>query len=135
MPRKTLLLATLFLLLMTACSASVSNDPVAVIEQYFVYWNNENVEGIMSMLDDEPEIEVDIGVILTDKGQIQETFEKLFQRVDFKITVSDFEVNENTVSYNYQIFVGNELNEQGRSQAVIVNGKIKSEKYIGPYVP
>ena len=87
------------------------------------------------MLDDEPEIEVDIGVILTDKGQIQETFEKLFQRVDFKITVSDFEVNENTVSYNYQIFVGNELNEQGRSQAVIVNGKIKSEKYIGPYVP
>ncbi|HSG43627.1 MAG TPA: nuclear transport factor 2 family protein [Anaerolineales bacterium] len=135
MPRKTLLLATLFLLFITACSPPISDDPVAVIQQYFDYWNNEDIDGIMSMLDDEPEIEVDLGVILTDKGKIQETFEKLFQRVDFQITVSDFKVNENTVTYNYQIFVGDELNEQGRSQAVVVNGKIKSEKYIGPYAP
>ena len=132
---RILSLVTFFPLVFTACSVSNSNETIAVIEQYFSYWNDENVDGIMSMLTDEPEIEIDLGVVLTNRDKIRTTFEKLFQRVDFQITVSDFEVDGNTVTYNYQIFVGDELNEQGRSQAVIENGKIKSEKYIGPYTP
>ena len=131
--RKILLFAALFSLIFTACGGSGSNETIAVVEQYFNYWNDEDVDGIMSMLADEPEIEIDLGVVLTDRDEIRTTFEKLFQRVDFQITVSDFEVDGNTVTYNYQIFVGDELNEQGRSQAVIENEKIKSEKYIGPY--
>ena len=58
------------------------------------------------MLDDEPEIEVDLGVYLTDKEKIRISFEELFKRVDFQVEVSDFEVDGNTVTYNYQIFVG-----------------------------
>jgi ketosteroid isomerase-like protein len=135
MSQKSFLFIVIFSLLFTACGTSNSNNPVALVEQYFRYWNSEDVDGIISMLADEPEIEVDLGVILTDKEQIRDTFEKLFQRVDFQITVSDFVVDGNTVTYNYQIYVGDELNEQGRSQAVIENGKIKSERYVGPYIP
>lgn len=135
MVKKTSRILILLVLLLTACNTSNPNDPVAVVEQYFSYWNSEDVDGIISMLADEPEIEVDLGVILTDKEQIRTTFEKLFQRVDFQIMATNFEVDGNTVTYNYQIFVGDTLNEQGRSQAIIDNGKIKSEKYIGAYVP
>ena len=135
MTKKAFLLLSLLSLLLSACNSSSQEDPVAIVEQYFIYWNNEDVEGIISMLDDEPEIEVDLGVYLTDKEEIRTSFEKLFERVDFQIEVSGFEVDGNTVTYNYQIFVGNELNEQGRSQAVIENGKIKSERYVGQFTP
>jgi len=135
MTKKAFLLLSLLSLLLSACNLSNQEDPVAIVEQYFIYWNNEDVEGIISMLDDEPEIEVDLGVYLTDKEEIRTSFEKLFERVDFQIEVSGFEVDGNTVTYNYQIFVGNELNEQGRSQAVIENGKIKSERYVGQFTP
>ena len=135
MNKKAFLLLTLLSLLLSACNTSNQEDPVAVVEQYFGYWNNEDVEGIMSMLDDEPEIEVDLGVYLTDKEKIRISFVDLFEQNDFQIEVSDFEVDGNTVTYNYQIFVENELNEQGRSQAVIENGKIKSERYIGQFIP
>lgn len=135
MINKAFLVLSLLLLLLSACNKSDVEDPVTVVEQYFSYWNNEDVEGIMSMLDDEPEIEVDLGVYMTDKEKIKTSFEELFERVDFQIEASDFEVDGNTVTYNYQIFVGGELNEQGKSQAVIENGKIKSERYIGQYTP
>lgn len=135
MNKKAFLLLTLLSLLLSACNTFNQEDPIAIGEQYFSYWNNEDVEGIMSMLDDEPEIEVDLGVYLTDKEKIRISFVDLFERNDFQIAVSDFEVDGNTVTYNYQIFVENELNEQGRSQAVIENGKIKSERYIGQFIP
>ncbi len=135
MNKKAFLLLTLLSLLLSACNTFNQEDPIAIVEQYFSYWNNEDVEGIMSMLDDEPEIEVDLGVYLTDKEKIRISFVDLFERNDFQIEVSDFEVDGNTVTYNYQIFVENELNEQGRSQAVIENGKIKSERYIGQFIP
>lgn len=135
MNKKAFLLLTLLSLLLSACNTFNQEDPIAIVEQYFSYWNNEDVEGIMSMLDDEPEIEVDLGVYLTDKEKIRISFVDLFERNDFQIAVSDFEVDGNTVTYNYQIFVENELNEQGRSQAVIENGKIKSERYIGQFIP
>jgi len=135
MNKKAFLLLTLLSLLLSACNTFNQEDPIAIVEQYFSYWNNEDVEGIMSMLDDEPEIEVDLGVYLTDKEKIRISFVDLFERNDFQIEVSDFEVDGNTVTYNYQIFVENELNEQGRSQAVIENGKIKNERYIGQFIP
>jgi len=112
---------------------SPANKTIAAVEQYFSYWNEEDVDGIISMIADEPEIEINPGYILTDKEKIRTSFEQLFKRVDFQIEVSDFEVDGNTVNYNYQIFVGVTLAEQGRSQAVIENGKIKSGKLIGPY--
>jgi len=135
MTKKAFLLLSLLSLLLSACNLSNQEDPVAIVEQYFIYWNNEDVEGIVSMLDDEPEIEVDLGVYLTDKEEIRTSFEKLFERVDFQIEVSGFEVDGNTVTYNYQSCVGNELKEPGRSQAVIENGKIKSERYVGQFTP
>jgi hypothetical protein len=135
MPKKISILIILFFLFLAACGVSKSDEQIAVVEQYFQYWNSEDVDGIIAMLADHPEIEVDLGEIQTDKEQIRSTFEKLFERVDFQIEVSDFNVDGNAVTYNYQIFVGDTLNEQGRSQAIIENGKIKSEKYIGSYIP
>jgi hypothetical protein len=135
MLRKALLFPVLLALLLASCNTSNSDDPVAVVEQYFSYWNSEDADGILSIVADEPEIEVDLAVMLSDEEKIRTAFERLFQRVDFQITVSDFEVDDNIVTYNYEIYVGDQLSERGRSQAVIENGKIKSERYIGPYAP
>ena len=137
MIKKTLTLISLILLLplLGACNTSTPDDPVAIVEKYFAYWNSEDIDGTMALIADEPEIEVDLGVYLADKEQIRATFEELFERSDFRIEVSDFEVDGNTVTYNYQIFVEGTLNEQGRSQAIVEDGKIKSERYIGQYTP
>ena len=131
--KKSFLSIILLSLLFTGCGMSDADKTIAVVEQYFSYWNVEDVDGIMSVIADEPEIEINPGYILTDKDKIRAPLELLFKRVDFQIEVSDFEVDENTVNYNYQIFVNETLAEQGRSEAVIENGKIKSEKLIGPY--
>ena len=131
--KKSFLSIILLSLLFTGCGMSDADKTIAVVEQYFSYWNVEDVDGIMSVIADEPEIEINPGYILTDKDKIRASLELLFKRVDFQIEVSDFEVDENTVNYNYQIFVNETLAEQGRSEAVIENGKIKSEKLIGPY--
>ena len=133
MSKKSFLIVILFTFLFSACGMSPANKTIAAVEQYFSYWNEEDVDGIISMVADEPEIEINPGYILTDKEKIRMSFEQLFKRVDFQIEVSDFEVDGNTVNYNYQIFIGEILAEQGRSQAVVENGKIKSEKLIGPY--
>lgn len=133
MSKKSFLIVILFTFLFSACGMSPANKTIAAVEQYFSYWNEEDVNGIISMVADEPEIEINPGYILTDKEKIRMSFEQLFKRVDFQIEVSDFEVDGNTVNYNYQIFIGEILAEQGRSQAVVENGKIKSEKLIGPY--
>lgn len=123
------------LLLMISLAACSTNqvDPVTVVEEYFGYWNTEDVDGIMSIVADEPEIEIDRGTVLTDRASVRASFENLFRRTDFQIEISDFEVDGNTVSYNYEIFVNERVVERGRSQAVIEDGKIKREEYIGPF--
>ena len=131
--KKSLLSIILLSLFFASCGMSNADKNIAVVEEYFSYWNVEDVDGIMSIIADEPEIELNPGYSLTDKEEIRTSFEQLFKRVDFQIEVSDFEVDGNTVNYNYQIFVNETLAEQGRSEAVIENGKIKSEKLIGPY--
>jgi len=133
MLKKSFLILILFTLLFSACGMSPANKTIAAVEQYFSYWNEEDVDGIISMVADEPEIEVNPGIILTDKERIRRSFELLFKTYDLQITVNDFDVDGSTATYNYQLFIGDVLAEQGRSQAVIENGKIKSEKVIGPY--
>jgi len=131
--KKSFLITILFSLLLSACGMSDTDKTIAAVEQYFSYWNEKDVDGIISMVADEPEIEINPGIILTDKERIRRSFELLFKTYDLQITVSDFDVNGNTATYNYQLFISDVLAEKGRSQAVIENGKIKSEKLIGPY--
>lgn len=131
---KSIKLALLFLLFafsLAACNQKVEN--ISLVEQYFEYWNQGNVDGIMSLIADDPQIEIKNNQILTDKDEIRQTFIEEFDGLNYEIIVMDFEVDGDTVTYNFEIFQDGSSFSKGRSQAVIEDGKIKSERSIGAY--
>jgi hypothetical protein len=131
---KRLILAVV-ILLMAGCAKN-SEDPIEIVEAYFECWNAEDVDCAMALIADDPQlIEIDEAVLLSDRADIRAALEGLFKRTEMRNEISDFEVDGNTVSYNYKLYLnGRETPAYtGRSQAIIENGKIVSEFIIGGY--
>ncbi len=80
-------------------------------------------------------LEIDTaGIFRNGPDEIRAAFETAFERWDWTIEVSDFEVDGETVSYNV-VASDSEGNEifRGRSQATVVDGLVTAEAEIGPY--
>ena len=135
---RTVILALVLLMLAasTACSQSSEGadaDPQAVVEGYFAAWNTRNVDDIMSLIADDASVEVnDAVVLLTAREEIRADFIEMFARSEWTIEVSDFDVEGQTVTYNFTIYSLEGIGlDAGRSQATIEGGKIKSERMVG----
>jgi hypothetical protein len=126
------LIVFLVIFLLVSC-AKTTSDPIPIVQAYFEYWNEQDVEGALSMISDHPkQIEINEGIYLDNKDDIRVELKYLFNR-PYVYEISDFEVDGNTVTYNYQIFRFDNLAARGRSQAIIEDGKIVSEFAIGPF--
>jgi len=119
----------------TACSDGGSADPQEVVEAYFAAWSAEDVDQIMTYVAPDASLEIDAaGTFRNGPDEIRAAFETAFERWDWIIEVSDFEVDGDTVSYNVVASdpEGNEI-FRGRSQATVVDGLVTAEEEIGPY--
>lgn len=127
------IIALLVIFLLVGC-AKPTADPIQVVQTYFDYWNKKDVNGALSMISDNPQqIEIRYQVYRNSKEDIRADLEALFNRSPFKIELSDFKVDGNTVTYNFKYFIGDKVADMGRSQAVIKDGKIVVEKEIGEF--
>ena len=137
MGRRRIVLLVVVAVAVGACSSSSASEAATeeAIRNYFDAWNTRDVDLIMSYVADDAELEFDpAGVFWTDPGGIRGAFEPMFARSEWTISVSDFEVEGDSATYNYEILSpdGTVL-ERGRSRAVVEDGLITSERAVGAY--
>ncbi len=134
--RRWWLLAVAVLLVFPACSTPDDSSAQEVVEAYFDAWNTRDVDQVMGYVADDASLEIEpVGVMWSDADEIRATFEGMFARSEWTVSVSDFEtVVEGTVTYNYEIVSpdGSVL-ERGRSQATVEDGRVKTERVIGAF--
>jgi hypothetical protein len=108
--------------------------PEEAVAAYFDAWNSRDVDQIMALIGDGPQIEIRQGYSLSDPAEIRAQFDALLSRADWTIEISSVTVNGDTVTYNYEITGADGVSrERGRSQAVVKDGLVMSEKQIGEY--
>jgi ketosteroid isomerase-like protein len=118
-----------------ACTSSDEGSPRGAVQAYFDAWNTRDVDLILSHLADDAAVEVDsAGVIVSGRDEIRAAFEQMFDRSEWTIEISDFEVDGNTVTYNFEIrSPDGVVLDRGRSQATVQNGLVEREQMVGAF--
>jgi len=113
--------------LLTGCGRLQGSDPVLIVQAFYEAINAEDIETIMDFLADESQIEFKGSSFPRDKWAFRLDLEFILSNTDNTFEVSNFEVDENQVFYDYVIRDGQQsLKEQGRAQIVVDGEKIIS---------
>jgi len=102
---------------------AVGSDPAEIVQAFWDAVNNQNFETALSLVADDIQV---MGPQMQFSGKI--TFEvnlKKYYPPGTKHVVSDVVVVDDTVTYNWQVFVNDALQGSGTGESMIVkNGKI-----------
>jgi hypothetical protein len=110
-------------LLLAACAAAPTADPITVVKDYYAAVNGKNLDKALSLLADD--------VVTTGPGQRYEgkdALRKVLQEnmgLNFRSEISNLRESNGEVRYDYIVYYGaNEVDRDSDGLTIVKNGKI-----------